>query len=118
MVDVVIPVYRPDNKLRILLNRLIKQSRRPDRIILINTEEQYFDSDVLGIDPIIEVHHITKDEFDHGATRHMGMELSEAEYVVFMTMDAIPADRHLIDNLLKGMKTLGSGSLVKCGGAS
>lgn len=108
MVDVVIPVYRPDNKLHILLNRLIKQSQRPDRIILINTEEQYFDSEVLDIDPVIEVHHITKEEFDHGATRHMGMELSEAEYVIFMTMDAIPADRHLIDNLLKGMKNFGS----------
>lgn len=107
MVDVVIPVYKPDKNLQILLKRLLRQKYRPNRIILINTEKEFFDDAVMDIDSTIEVHHISKDEFDHGATRHMGMEMSDAEYVLFMTMDAIPADSHLIENLLRGMERKG-----------
>ena len=95
MVDVVIPLYRPDAKTGILLRRLLKQDYEINRIILINTEKEYFNEELL-FDPVIEVHHITKPEFDHGATRHMGMELSDADYVLFLTMDAIPADTHLM----------------------
>lgn len=39
MVDVVIPLYRPDAKTGILLRRLLKQDYEINRIILINTEK-------------------------------------------------------------------------------
>ena len=42
MVDVVIPLYRPDAKTGILLRRLLKQDYEINRIILINTEKEYF----------------------------------------------------------------------------
>ena len=35
--DVIIPVYRPDEKLKRLINALLSQSLLPRRIILINT---------------------------------------------------------------------------------
>lgn len=107
MVDVVIPLYRPDAGTGILLRRLLKQDYEINRIILINTEKEYFNEELL-FDPVIEVHHITKPEFDHGATRHMGMELSDADYVLFLTMDAIPADTHLISSLVKCFEHRGS----------
>ena len=40
MVDVVIPLYRPDAKTGILLRRLLKQDYEINRIILINTEKE------------------------------------------------------------------------------
>ncbi len=107
MVDVVIPVYKPDKKTYTMLNRIAGQKYRVNRIILINTERKYFMEELLRIDDRIEVYHITREEFDHGATRHMGMELSKADYVLFMTMDAVPADRNLVGNLLKGFKQTG-----------
>lgn len=107
MVDVVIPLYRPDAKTGILLRRLLKQDYEINRIILINTEKEYFNEELL-FNPVIEVHHITKPEFDHGATRHMGMELSDADYVLFLTMDVIPADTHLISSLVKCFEHRGS----------
>lgn len=98
MIDVVIPVYKPGNELLILLKRLLAQSLSVNRIIIINTGKEYFNDKFL-IDKIIEVYHISKSEFDHANTRHMGMEISKADYVLFMTMDAIPADRMLTKNL-------------------
>ena len=52
---------------------------------------------------IISVHPVLKKDFDHGATRHMGMGLSDTEFVLFMTHDAIPANKKLIEKLLISM---------------
>lgn len=100
-VDVVIPVYKPESQLLELLNAILKQTYSVNRVILINTEKDYFDEDKYLIASNIEVHHICKSEFDHGATRNFGMTLSKADYVLMMTMDAIPYDDLLVEKLLK-----------------
>lgn len=107
-IDVIIPVYRPDKKLFNLLNALNKQTLRPQTIILINTEKKYFDELVWGTDfperyPNVEVHHITKEEFDHGGTRRRAVRLSSAPAFVMMTQDAVPADNKLLENLVGGL---------------
>ena len=99
-VDVVIPVYKPDKELRELLQKLQKQTHPVNRVIIINTDKQYF-SDDYCVMPNMEVVHITRDEFDHGATRNMGIELCQGEYVLLMTMDAIPENEYLVEELLK-----------------
>lgn len=103
-VDVVIPVYKPQEQFLDLLERLRKQTVEINRIILINTEKKYFDEEIFCISKNIEVIHIHKEEFDHAATRDMGMNLSDADYVLFMTMDAMPADEKLIEKLLEGFE--------------
>jgi len=107
-IDVIIPVYRPDKKLFALLNALNKQTLRPQTIILMNTEKKYFDELVWGTDfpekyPNVEVHHITKEEFDHGGTRRRAVRQSMASAFVMMTQDAIPADDRLLENLVGGL---------------
>lgn len=97
--DVVIPVYKPGAEFRELLNMLQKQTYPVNRIIVINTEKQYF-SEKCNILKNMKIVHISKKEFDHAATRHMGMELAEGDYVMFMTMDAIPNDEFVVENLL------------------
>ena len=99
--DLIIPTYKPGDKLRESLQRLSKQSRRPDRIIVINTEEDFFPKDLIGLYDNVEIHHIKKENFDHGKTRDYGASLSEADILMFMTDDAVPKDRFLIENLLK-----------------
>lgn len=104
MVDVVIPVYKPQEELLDLLASLQKQTVMPGRIIIINTEKQYFDESAFVIYKNIEVIHIEKKDFDHAATRDMGMKISNAKYVLFMTMDAVPKNEHLIEALLAGFE--------------
>ncbi len=106
-VDILIPVYRPGEELGALLEALRVQTVRPDRILLMNTEKQYFPEEVLKQYPEAEVYHISKMEFDHGGTRDRGMRMSKADVVICMTQDARPADGNLIESLLKPFEDSG-----------
>ena len=47
---------------------------------------------------------IEKKDFDHGGTRNKGAALSKADYMLFMTQDAVPVDAYLIENLVQAME--------------
>lgn len=105
--DVIIPVYGPDEKFYKLIERLLEQSVLPNRIILMNTDQSIWDRigaeerlQALGAEKLCEVHHVTKAEFDHGGTRNLGVSFSKTPQFVMMTQDAVPADRHLLEELL------------------
>jgi len=108
-VDVIIPVYKPNEKLQLLLKRLGEQSYPIRRIIIMNTERSYWKDEEYGWVPNLEVHHVTKEEFDHGGTRNQGAGYSEADIMVFMTDDAVPADGNLIGALVRGLDQRGKG---------
>ena len=101
VIDIVIPVYKPGNELRTLLERLEKQTIKPSRILLVNTERELFDERVVEGMPDVEVVHIRKEEFDHGGTRRMAAERMQGEFLLFMTQDAVPADDLLLEKLLE-----------------
>ena len=99
-VDVIIPTYKPDKKFSRLLRMLELQTYPIRRIIVMNTEKSYWnDKGYEGIKGL-EVHHLTKAEFDHGRTRNQGARYSRADIMVFMTDDAVPADNQLIEQLM------------------
>ena len=107
-VDIIIPTYKPDIALLRLIDDLERQSSRPSKIIIMNTEEKYW-SELLSksrenpqekYDNIV-VEHVTKPEFDHGETRNRGVANSDAEFFLMMTQDAFPRDKMLVSNLLK-----------------
>lgn len=103
-VDAVIPAYKPGRDLRELVEKLLDQTVRLGRIIIINTDREFFDEKEYLIAPAVEVVHITRHEFDHAGTRDMGLRMSDADYVLFMTMDAIPKDNYLVEKLLSGFR--------------
>ena len=98
--DVLIPVYRPGDLLEELIRRLKVQSVPAGRIILMNTEKAYFPAELLERYEGLEVHHVTRAQFDHGGTRDQGMRMSRADVVICMTQDAMPANRELLGRLL------------------
>lgn len=109
-VDVIIPTYKPDNSVLRLIDDLEKQSVRPSRIIIMNTEKEYWDKllEETGEDPCkrydnITLRHIAKSEFDHGNTRNQGVKFSDADYFLMITQDAFPRDKNLISNLAKAL---------------
>lgn len=101
-VDVIILTYKPGRMINGLIRRLEEQHYGINKIIIINTEQEYMDEKAVqgGYDNV-EIHHIKKEEFNHGLTRNYGVSFSKADYVVFMTQDAVPVDRYLIDELLR-----------------
>ncbi len=109
-VDVIIPLYKPGKELFELLEKLSGQTIAVGRIILMNTEEKYFEQLTYGTDfddrfkHIVTVYHLSKREFDHGRTRRFGVEKSQADYFVMMTQDAMPANEKMLENLLEPFK--------------
>ena len=102
--DLIIPSYKPDDKFYKLMKRIQTQTIRPDHIFLINTEEKFLDTSKIEDQSNLSIIHIKKEEFDHGGTRNFGASLSNADIILFMTQDAIPADRHLIEKIIEPFK--------------
>lgn len=105
-VDVIIPTLMPGQEFADLLEALERQSVQPGRIIVMNTEEKYFERLKYGNQRMkkysnVEVHHLSSREFDHGNTRNNGVKKSGAPYFVCMTMDALPKDAFLLERLLE-----------------
>ena len=103
-VDVIIPAYHPGKEFATLIKRLEKQSVPIHRIIVMNTEESMWNKEWEKLSDVMEIHHLAKSEFDHGGTRARAAELSDADVMIFMTQDAMPADRELLAELLKALE--------------
>ena len=109
MVDLIIPVYKPQSEFVKLLERIKRQTVPVHKIILMNTEKAFWDEFVGKHTEItsyenLEIHHISKEEFDHGNTRNQGISYSKAEYILLMTQDAIPEDEFLVERLLESFE--------------
>ena len=123
-IDVIIPVYKPGPELFALLDKLENQTVPVQKIILMNTETDFQETAgesegteykeergganwgelTNGVNfaaryPNAEVHHILKRKFDHGGTRHQGVQYSDADIFVLMTQDAMPVDCLLVERL-------------------
>lgn len=107
--DLIIPTYRPDDTFCLLLHRLQEQTFVVNRVILLNTEEALWEEskqkyplkEALSALPCdYTLIHVRKKEFDHGGTRMLGAAQSDADVIIFMTQDAVPYDRFLIERLL------------------
>ena len=106
-VDVLIPVYEPDDTFKKMLKMLSRQTVRPRKIILMVTEGK---REVAPEDknyPEIEIHKLRKEDFDHAGTRNEAARLSDADLLLFMTQDAVPEDVHFIEEMEEGMELSG-----------
>lgn len=106
-IDVIIPVYRPDEKLGRLIEKLKEQTVQPAHIFfmqtLTGTEEDERIHQLLETAPNAIVTPLEKKDFDHGGTRNQGASLSQTEFMLFMTQDAVPMDEYLFERLAEAM---------------
>lgn len=98
-IDVIIPVHRPGPEFAELLRRLQGQLMPVNQILVMNTRSETDVEKMLEGFSGVWVVSLDKKEFDHGGTRDRGARLSEADYLLFLTQDALPADRHLTERL-------------------
>ena len=99
-IDVIIPVYRPTEKLHKVLYRVCRQTHLPEQIILLHTRDGIkLDVSVCKDRVSVTEIPILEKEFDHGRTREQGIWMSDADIVVMMTQDAVPADPFLLEKL-------------------
>lgn len=108
-IDIIIPTYKPDKRFFKLIEKLTHQSVPVNRIIVMNTEQKYFDRLVYGTSFAKDYHnivvrHLSKREYDHGRTRNQGVRHSDADYFIMMTQDAVPADEYVVERLLEKLQ--------------
>ena len=103
-VDVIIPVCKPGKEWENQI-RLLNQQTYPIRHIrVVNTGEENWKPLYGTWSDKMQVCHVTGKEFDHGGTRDMAARMSDADYLLFMTQDAIPEGIELVEKLVKALE--------------
>jgi rhamnosyltransferase len=51
--------------------------------------------------PNLRLHEIPNEEFGHGKTRNLAAQMANGEFIVYLSHDAIPANRHWLYEILK-----------------
>ena len=90
--DVVIPSYKPGETFDRLMKSLLASRYPIQKILVMNTEQQYFPEEKYQRNPKVQVIHLKKAEFDHGGTRDRAARMCTADLIWFLTQDAVPAD--------------------------
>ncbi len=105
--SIIIPIKDPGNKLYSIIEMISKQDF-PDRyeLILIDSSSTSKHKGPLlrrcsELKIMIKYIKIHPDEFNHGLTRDRAAYSSSGEFLVFLTQDAIPADKRWLSSLIK-----------------
>jgi len=108
-VSVVIPVFNAGEILdRVLAAVVSQETLWPFEVLLIDSGST--DGSLAVIEKYVtknknvSLHQIKSSEFNHGATRNLGVELTKGEYVAFLTHDALPATLQWLHNLVMSLE--------------
>ncbi len=108
---VIMPIYKPGQRFFELLNSLKKQTYQTFELLIIETIAENTPPYENALDGFhYEISKISAKDFDHGGTRQWGIERhKEKEIAIFLTQDAILADRDSLKKLIKVFhdKTIG-----------
>lgn len=121
-ISVIIPTLNACKELPGLLNRLHDQTLQPAEVIVIDSASDDNTPQVCSRYPSVRYIRIQREDFDHGKTRDKAVREAEGEFVVFLTQDAVPANRDLLQRLteplVKGDAVVSTGRQMPKQGAS
>lgn len=100
-VSVVIPTLNAAKYLGRLLESLLSQTRPPEEILVVDSASEDGTPGLCAGVERVRCIGIRREDFDHGGTRHMALEASGGDYVLFLTQDALPRDEKYIEYLLQ-----------------
>ncbi len=86
-------------------SRAVKGQKKSDFSVLIIDSGSSDDTVAISHDANFQTLTIPNEEFNHGATRNLGIQFYEKNgykpnFIIFLTQDAIPANEHVIHNIL------------------
>lgn len=92
-VGLLIPTYNGGEQFELVLKSISQQSLQPKRKLMIDSSSTD-NTPALAQQYGFEVIKISKEEFNHGATRQWGVDYlgKEVEFIVFLTQDAVLAE--------------------------
>ena len=108
-IQIIIPVYKPDEKLIKIIEKLRRQTVKLAGINLIwsrkGQEEDEIVSRIKREYGDIRILEIPVESFDHGGTRRRAVRNTPCDIFVMMTQDAVPKNDMLIENLTAPLVT-------------
>lgn len=100
-IQVIIPVYNPDDRFEQLLVMLQKQSLGKLPVLIIDSGQKHGYREKLDRNGIFTIKDIPGKEFNHGGTRQLGIEMfPDKDVYVFLTQDALLVDEYSIERLV------------------
>lgn len=106
--DIMIPVWKPDKRLKNCVIRLLKQTVDIRKITLVLSVDSTWNGEMVEKwfenEEKVEIRRIPKEKFNHGGTRHDWTKTSDADYFLFLVQDAVPVDNRLAERLINCIK--------------
>lgn len=108
-IDLIITTYKPEKSFMNLIEEMEKQTAPIRQIHIVNTEQKHFERMIFATNFMtkyknMNVRHISRNEFDDGATRNEAVKRTDAEYILFMSQDAMPSDSFLVERLYEALR--------------
>ena len=103
-VSVIIPTLNASKYLLQQLSALHAQTADISEVVIVDSQSEDDTCAIASSDSICRIVPILRADFDHGATRDLAARTCHNDYLWFLTQDAIPADEHCLEELLKATK--------------
>ncbi len=103
-IALVILAHKAKNIIEPALQALQQQTLMPTQILIIDSVTAEDDIAAIAKGYGMQYHAIKPSEFDHGDTRQLALDLVKADFYIFMTQDAVLADKDAIKNLMEAFK--------------
>ena len=101
--SIVIPTLNAGPGFEDLLAKLTTQKTDSDYEIVVVDSGSTDGTVELARNHGASVHRIPRSEFDHGATRNLGVSLSEGEYVALTVQDAVPLNEYWLATMVENL---------------
>ena len=101
VIDCIVAARKPDASFAAVLDGIEEQTVRPRHIIILNQGERYWKNSFVRGRKGVEVYHVSPSDRGCGTLQNFGAGLTDADFVVFMGQDVVPADDRVFSKMLR-----------------
>lgn len=83
---------------------LAQRAPWPFEILVVDSGSTDETLDIVAKHPSVRLHQIDKKDFNHGATRNLGAELTSGDFIAFLTHDAKPYNDRWLYNMVTAIE--------------
>lgn len=103
--SIVIPTLNAGSVFEGVLEAVVNQTTPwPFEVLVVDSGSTDGTLDIVAKYPTVRLHQIDKKDFNHGATRNLGAELTSGEFIAYLTHDAMPVNDRWLYNMVTAIE--------------